>query len=189
MRSLIRLLPIQAILILLVPLVALADHSVSVEQNGLRYFFSTAQDTYVTYEYVPMEFSVTNISGSPMELLLGCGFPAICFAVWDPSGPFHESRIIWVSNGCGCFPEPLYYTFGPGESFSDQVLWDMMNLWTEELIWRTGTHTLDGTLWSAQVVDGPNLDLTLSLEVEILPGAASAPEVCLTWSTIKALYR
>ncbi|MFH1501670.1 MAG: hypothetical protein ABIG03_01355 [Candidatus Eisenbacteria bacterium] len=174
--------------LLLIPAGLTASHSVSVEQNGLRYFLATERDTYVTYEYVPMELSVTNITGDTLELLSPCTGIDMCIRLWDPVTPFYpESVVIWGS-GCGCFTAITPHTLGPGESFAITPVWDMYNVPNGQPIWRTGTHTIDADfgMWDWE---WEWLGYGLELEFDVLPGAASVPEVPATWGTIKALYR
>ncbi len=175
---------------LLVPVLVAASHSTSVQHDGLLYLLATERDTYTMYEYVPMEFSVTNVSEEPMAVWHPCvGLGGMGFAIWDPIGPFHpEQEVIWFC--CGCFPAAWTDTLGVGESYSRSLNWDMWHMYAEQLIWRGGTHTLEGKIDMATFPGSVSLADTLFLDFEVLEGAAGMPEGHETrWGRIKALYR
>ena len=175
------------VVLLLISVSASATNSVSHEANGLRYFLSTERDTYFTYEYVPIEFSITNISGETLDFISPCSGVFMCVAVWDAGTPFHpESEVVWF-DGCGCFPEISYHSLEPDESYVRDPVWDMYNLYTEQLVFWTGTYRIEATFdawdWESQP-----LGHVLSLEFELVSEAAAIPEMPGTWGAIKALY-
>jgi hypothetical protein len=177
-------------LLALLPAVVAASHSTSVEHDGLFYYLATERDTYTMYEYVPIEFSVTNVSDQPIAVYHPCvGLGGIGLAIWDPVTPFHpESQIIWTC--CGCFTESWIDTLGAGESYSRQKRWDMYHMGADQLIWRAGTHTLEGGIFMLTFPGYASLSDTLFLDFEVLDGAAGMPgDQAARWGGIKALYR
>ena len=181
---------VAALWFLLLPALVAASHSTSAEHDGLLYYLATERDTYTMYEYVPIEFSVTNVSGEPMVVWHPCvGLGGIGLAVWDPIGPFHpEQEVIWFC--CGCFPESWVDTLGVGASYSRTRDWDMWHMYAEQLIWRAGTHTLEGRIDMDTFPGGTSLADTLFLDFEVLEGAAGMPaSESIPWGRIKALYR
>ena len=177
-------------LFLFLPALVVASHSTSVQHDGLLYFLATERDTYTMYENVPLEFSVTNVSDEPMAVYHPCaGLGGIGLAIWDPIGPFHpEQDVIWFC--CGCFTEAWIDTLGVGESYSRSLNWDMWHMYAEQLIWRAGTHTLEGGIDMATFPGYESLADTLYLDFEVLEGAAGMPEgESVRWGRIKALYR
>lgn len=177
-------------LLLLLPVLVAASHSTSVEQNGLLYFLATERDTYTMYEFVPTEFSVTNVSDQPMVIYHPCvGLGGLEFVIWDPIGPFHpEQDVIWFC--CGCFTSTWIDTLDVGESYDRQRNWGMYHMYAEQLIWRPGTHTLEGGIRMYSLPGYEDLGYTLFLDFEVLEGAAGMPEgESIRWGRIKALYR
>jgi hypothetical protein len=172
----------------LIPATALATHSVSHEEHGFRYYLATERDTFVTYEYVPIEFSVTNISGDTLNFFSPCSGIFMCVMIWDAVGPFHPEPVVIWGDGCGCFTEITYHVLEPDGSYVREPVWDMYNMYTEEPIWRTGTHTIEAQ-FDAFDWDWQPLGYTLFLDFEVVPEAASAPELPDTWGTIKSMYR
>jgi hypothetical protein len=176
--------------LLLLPACAAATHSTSWDENGLHYFFATTKDTFTMYEYVPIEYTVTNTTQDTLIIEHPCSdLGGIDFAVWAPGTPFHPDPIL-VWGCCGCLDEDWFDdSFEPGESYDRQVNWGMYDMYHETLITRPGTYRLDGRfrayLWPGRIP----LAHAFSLYVEILAGAASVPEETGTWSTIKAFYR
>jgi hypothetical protein len=175
---------------LLLPACAAATHDASWDENGLHYFFATTKDTFTMYEYVPIQYTVTNASQDTLIIEHPCaGLGGTDFAVWAPGTPFHPDPIL-VWGCCGCLDEDWFdYSFEPGESYDRRLTWDMYDMYKETLITRPGTYRIDGTfrayLWPGHI----SLRHSFSLYVEILGGAASISEETGTWSTIKALYR
>jgi hypothetical protein len=180
-------------LVLVAALIALpatlsATHSVSHDEHGLRYYLATERDTYVTYEYVPIEFSVTNTAGETLGFFSPCSDIFMCIIIWSPVGPFHpEPTVVWY-DGCGCMAEITYHVLEPGASIVRERVWDMHGIYSGNLIWRTGTYTIEAE-FSAFDPEWQSIGYTLTLDFEIVPGAASAPEMPETWGTIKSLYR
>jgi hypothetical protein len=178
---------IALVLVILGPALLYATHSTVVEHDGLQYFLATERDTYTMYEFVPMDYIVTNITEEPIPIEHPCvGLGGISFVVWDPVTPFHpESEVVWFC--CGCFTESWQDTLEPGASYTKHAEWDMYDLYREALIWRSGTYTIEGTFdaWWGDL----DLSQILELEIEILSGAASVPELPSTWGAIKALHR
>jgi hypothetical protein len=131
-----------------------------------------------------MEYVVTNATQEPMMIVHPCAdLGWLEFGVWGPGAPSHpDGQIIWFC--CGCFSMSWVDTLDAGESYSRQVTWHMYDLYAEEFIQQPGTYTLVG-IFSAQ----GSLDQMLSLEIEVLPGAAELPEPLRSWGNIKALYR
>jgi hypothetical protein len=174
--------------LLLVPATLSATHSVSHEEHGFRYYLATERDTYVTYEYVPIEFSVTNISGDKLAFFSPCSDIFMCIMIWDPVGPFHPEPVVIWYDGCGCMDEVTGHTLEPDGSYVREPVWDMHNIYSGDPIWRTGTHTIEAG-FSAFDLEWQSIGYTLTLDFEVLPGAASAQEPSETWGTIKRLYR
>ncbi len=174
--------------LLLMSVSASAINSVSHEANGFRYFLSTERDTYYTYEYVPIEFSVTNISGDTLDFVSPCVGIFMCVAIWDAGSPFHpEPEVVWF-DGCGCFTAITYHSLEPDGSYVREPVWDMYSLYTEELVFWTGTYSIEAT-FDAFDYDWEPLGHTLWLEFELVSQAAAIPDVPETWGSIKALYR
>jgi len=177
-------------LVVAAPTLVVAN-SVYLEQNGFAYFLSTERDTYATYEYVPVHFSVTNISGDTINYISPCSFVYTCVMVWDPLepiNPWHPEPVVVWGSGCFCDDELSQQSIGPGESYVRDSSWDMYNINTGTLIRRTGTHTLEAS-FSAYDYEYNPLGCDLTLEFEVVPVAASAPEPVPSWGAIKALYR
>jgi hypothetical protein len=165
-----------------------ALHSVSHEANGFRYFLATERDTYFTYEYVPIEFSVTNISGDTLDFFSPCAGIFMCVAVWDAGSPFHpEPEVVWF-DGCGCFTEVTFHELEPDGFYLRQPVWDMYSLYTEELVFWTGTYGIEAT-FDAYDPEWNSLGHTLWLDFELVSQAAGTPGAPETWGAIKALYR
>jgi len=177
-------------LLAVTPMFAAAG-SVYLEENGFAYFLWTERDTYATYEYVPIRFSVTNISGETIDYLSPCVGVHMCLMIWDPLepiNPWHPEPVVVWGDGCGCLTEVTEQSIGAGESYVREPVWDMQNMNTGTLIRRTGTHTLDATFRAYDYEYNP-IGCFLTLEFEVAPVAASAPELAPTWGSIKALYR
>jgi hypothetical protein len=179
-----------AAVLLLVPACAGAAHSVSWDENGLNYYFATTKDTFVMYENVPMEYIVTNTSDDTLAVWLSCYYhlPDIEFGVWGPGNPWHPDSILYYSTGCADSPW-LDYEFAPGEAYAKQVNWGMTDPQHNTLIRRGGTHRLVGMFFAELYPSQQRIDHNFSLEIEILSGAAGAPEPMGSWGAIKALYR
>jgi hypothetical protein len=181
---------IVALWFLLSPAPALASHSISTQHDGLLYLLATERDSYTMYEDVPMEFSVTNVSEEPMVVWHPCvGLGGMSFTIWDPTGPFHpEQEVIWFC--CGCFPEAWVDTLGVGDSYARSTSWDMWHIYAEQLIWRPGTHTLQGVVDVATFPDNGDLSEILLLDFEVGEAEAGLPQdEGGSWGRVKALYR
>ncbi len=178
-----------ALMLLLSPTGALASHSVYEEANGFGFFLSTAKDTYVTYEYVPVEFTVTNVSGDTTYFYSPCTDIFMCIGIWDPTTPFHpESEVVW-GYGCGCFTEVTTHMLEPMGSYVRASTWDMVIWGTDDLIRRTGTYTIEATFEAYSMPDYEPIGHTLQLEFEVLSGAAAVPDYPSSWGVIKSLFR
>ena len=181
---------VAVLVVLLAAVPAAAVHSVSHEENGLLYWLATTQDTFSMYEYVPVECVVTNVSDATMVIEHPCGgLGGISVSIWNPGTPFHpDPMVMWGC--CGCFTVTWIDSLGPGETYARQMVWDMYNMYTEQLIWLDGTYTLKAEILMSSFPEHADLSCELELPFEILECPTAVPEeLRASWGHIKALYQ
>jgi len=180
-----------ALVVILTCVPAGAEHSVELEENGLHYYFSTPSDTYALWEYVPLTFVITNVSGDSLIIEHPCaGLGSMSIGIWAPPNGWHpEPWGVWEC--CGCFTVMSWDTLAAGGTYVKQGAWDMYDPLTERPIWWDGTYLLRATYSGWTWPDGPSLHQEFELEVEILPNETAVPESGWTgtWGMLKALYR
>ena len=112
----------------------------------------------------------------------------MCVGIWDAGSPFDpEPEVVWF-DGCGCFTEITQHVLEPDGVYLREPVWDMYSLYTEQLVFWTGTYSIEAT-FDAFTYDYEPLSHTLWLEFELVSEAAGMPGLPETWGAIKGLYR
>ena len=153
----------------------------SQEHGGLLHVIETDSYLYELPEFVHIGYTVTNVSGDSLVVRLAwCSCP-IPVSVDSPS-----ASTVWCSP-CGCSDETCRDTLAVGEAYSKDVVWDMYDLFTGELIEELGVYSVSGRLSTYD----PDLTLTIYLDIEIQENATAVPEPAQpnSWTTIKAMCR
>jgi hypothetical protein len=170
-----------AVLVLGAPSLVLASNSNSAEHGGLLHVIETDKYLYQLPEFVHISYSVSNVSGGPLEVALGWCWCPIPVAVADPS-----TTTVWCAP-CGCVDEACLDTLAVGESYSKHVTWDMYDTNTEQLIEELGVYTV----WGDLATYDPDLWFTIDLKIEIEESPTAVPDSSEpeAWGIIKAMYR
>jgi hypothetical protein len=158
---------------------AAAANMVSAEHEGLLHVLSTDEHTYVLHDSVYIDYSVTNVSGDTMYILLPLVNCPIWIQVFRPSG-----TLVW-SDPPGCVDEAGGAVLLPGEGFSRETIWDMTVGLTGNPIQHPGIYTVEGSIAAFDPIA-----FAVELEIGILdPTSVPDGTVPTTWSRIKAVSR
>ena len=159
--------------------IAASANTVSAEHEGLLHVLSTDEYMYVLHDSVFISYSVTNVSGDTMHILLPLVNCPIWIEVYRPSG-----TLVW-SDPPGCVDEEGWATLLPGESFSRQPIWDMTVGATGNPIQNPGLYTVEGSIAAYDPIA-----FAVELQIEILdPTSVPEENAPRTWTMIKAMCR
>jgi hypothetical protein len=156
-----------------------AANMVSAEHEGLLHVLQADEYCYVMYDSVFIDYTVTNVSGDTMDILLPMISCPIWVQVFRPSG-----ALVW-SDPPGCTGEAGGVRLLPGEGFSRATSWDMTVGHTGNPVQYPGVYTVEGSFAAYDP-----LAFAVELQVELLdPTSVHEDALPSTWSRIKAMSR
>lgn len=160
--------------------VACGQVTVTEVHEGFRHELAVNSGTFVMYEDVSIDYTVTNESGEPVWMWFPCSGVSIRVVVRDMN-----DDLMWISPD-GCLDAFWDDTLDPGESYERGDTWDMFDYASWWPISEPGIYMVQGMLTA---YNDPHAHI-VSLPITIVDATTTVPDGdATTWSLIKALYR